>query len=221
MGLKGFERRLERLVEGVFARTFRSSLRPVELGRRLVREMDDQRTVAVGGGVAAPNHFSITLGPDDHAQLAEIGESMVRALGEEARTHAKEQGYRFLGPVEVIVKLDPDLGMGSFGLSARVKEGPGGTAGGSLVLPDGTRIALVGRPVVIGRATDAEIRLDQTSVSRRHAEVRPTTDGGWQVVDLGSTNGTRLNGAVVTGERRLNPDDSITVGDTVIRFEAG
>jgi hypothetical protein len=220
MGLKGFERRLERLVEGVFARTFRSSLRPVELGRRLVREMDDQRTVHVGGGVAAPNSFTITLGPDDHAQLAEIGESVVRALGDEARTHAKEQGYRFLGPVEVAVKLDPDLGLGSFGLSARFKEGPGGTAGGSLVLPDGTRIALVGEAITIGRATEAEIQLNETKVSRRHAQVRPTSDGGWMIADLDSTNGTRVNGAVVT-ERRLNPDDAISVGDTVIRFEAG
>ncbi len=220
MGLKGFERRLERLVEGVFARTFRSSLRPVELGRRLVREMDDQRTVEVGGGVAAPNSFTITLGPDDHAQMAEIGESLVRALSDEARTHAREQGYRFLGPVEVLVKLDPDLGLGSFGLSARFKEGPGGTAGGSLVLPDGARITLAGEPVTIGRATDVEIHLDETSVSRRHAQVRPTADGGWLVADLGSTNGTRVNGAVVT-ERKLSPDDAISVGDTVIRFEAG
>jgi hypothetical protein len=220
MGLKGFERRLERLVEGVFARTFRSELRPVELGRRLVREMDDQRTVGVGGAVAAPNVFTITLGPDDHAALAEIGESLVRALADEARTHAREQGYRFLGPVDVSVKLDPELGLGSFGLSARFKEGPGGTAGGSLVLPGGDRVALAGRPVVIGRATDVAIHLDESSVSRRHAEVRPTPDGGWMVADLGSTNGTRVNGAVVT-ERRLNPDDAITVGDTVIRFEAG
>ena len=72
MGLKGFERRLERLVEGVFAKTFKSSLRPVELGRRLIREMDDQRTVNVQGGVAAPNHFTITVGRDDYTQFAEI-----------------------------------------------------------------------------------------------------------------------------------------------------
>jgi len=220
MGLKGFERRLERLVEGVFARTFRSELRPVELGRRLVREMDDQRTVNVDGGVAAPNSFTITLGPDDHAQMAEIGESISRALADQARAHAREQGYRFLGPVEVTVKLDPDLGLGSFGLSARFKEGPGGTAGGSLVLPDGSRIQLVGNPVTIGRATDVEIHLNETSVSRRHAQVRPS-DGGWVVADLGSTNGTRVNGAMIAKERKLNPDDAISVGDTVIRFEAG
>src|SRR5258706_1204425 len=172
MSLKGFERRLERLVEGVFARAFKSSLRPVELGRRLIREMDDQRTVHVAGNVVAPNLFTITLGPEDHTQFVEIEESLVRALAEEARTHAREQGYTFLGPVEVVLRRDDDLGVGSFGLSARLKEGPGGTAAGALVLPDGSRIALVDGPIAIGRAANAAIRLSETSVSRQHAEVR-------------------------------------------------
>src|SRR5687767_13651239 len=131
MGLKGFERRLERLVEGVFARAFKSSLRPVELGRRLVREMDDQRTVNVRGQTAAPNDFTVTLGPDDHEQFAEIGESLTRELSEAARSHARDEGYVFMGPVEVHLNLDAELRTGSFGLSARFKEGAGGTSGGS------------------------------------------------------------------------------------------
>ncbi|MBW8825084.1 MAG: DUF3662 and FHA domain-containing protein [Acidobacteria bacterium] len=220
MGLKGFERRLERLVEGVFARAFKSSLRPVELGRRLIREMDDQRTVHVGGNVVAPNLFTITLGPEDHAQFTEIEESLLRALAEEARTHAREQGYTFLGPVEVVLQKDTDLGVGSFGLSARFKEGPGGTAGGTLLLPDDSRITLADSVVTIGRAANAAIRLTETSVSRQHAEIRPAGDGAWLVVDLGSTNGTRVNGSGIT-ERRLADGDSITIGDTTIRFEAG
>jgi len=219
MGLKGFERRLERLVEGVFARAFKSSLRPVELGRRLIREMDDQRTVDVRGNVAAPNHFTITLGPEDHAQFAEIEESLLRALADEARTHAREEGYAFMGPVEVVLNRDNELGVGSFGLSARFKEGPGGTAGGSIVLEDGQRLALSAEPLTIGRATDAMVRLTDTSVSRRHAEVRRTGDG-WSIVDLGSTNGTRVNGSPIT-ERRLQDGDTITVGDAALRFEAG
>lgn len=218
MGLKGFERRLERLVEGVFAKAFKSSLRPVELGRRLIREMDDQRTVNVQGGVAAPNHFTITLGPDDYAQFTEIEESLLRALADEARTHARDEGYVFMGPVEVALQRDPDLGVGSFGLSARFKEGPGGTSGGSLVLPDGQRLPLGDGTITIGRASDAAVRLSDTSVSRRHAEVRRTRDG-WTVVDLGSTNGTRINGVPVT-DRRLEDGDTITVGDASLRFEA-
>jgi hypothetical protein len=218
MGLKGFERRLERLVEGVFARAFRSSLSPVELGRRLIREMDDQRTVHVHGQMAAPNVFTITLGPDDHAQFAEIEESLTRALADEARTHAREQGYQFLGPVEVVLQRDADLGVGSFGLSARFKEGPGGAAGGALVLADGTRHPLAGDTVVIGRAPDAGVRLVDSSVSRRHAEVRRQGDG-WLVADLGSTNGTRVNGTVVR-EQRLADGDSVAIGDVTLRFEA-
>jgi len=219
MGLKGFERRLERLVEGAFARAFKSSLRPVELGRRLIREMDDQRTVNVRGNVAAPNHFTITLGPDDHAQFAEIEESLTRALADEARTHAREENYVFMGPVEVHLNKDPDLGVGSFTLSARFKEGAGGTTGGTLVLPDGGRVPLTGGPVLIGRATDATVRVSDSSVSRRHAEVRPAGDG-WTLVDLGSTNGTRINGAPIT-ERRLEDGDTIAVGDATLRYEAG
>lgn len=219
MGLKGFERRLERLVEGVFARAFKSSLRPVELGRRLVREMDDQRTVNVKGNMAAPNHFTLTLGPDDHAQFAEIEESLVRALADEARNHARDEGYVFMGPVEVLLKRDDELGVGSFGLSARFKEGAGGSAGGAVVLEDGRRVPLTDSPLVIGRATDAAVRLTDTSVSRRHAEVRPAA-GGWAIVDLGSTNGTRVNGTPVK-EGRLADGDTITVGDATLRFEAG
>ena len=218
MGLKGFERRLERLVEGVFARAFKSSLKPVELGRRLVREMDDQRTVNVQGNVAAPNDFTITLGPEDHEQFLEIEESLTRELSEAARTHARDEGYVFMGPVEVHLNLDPDLGTGSFGLSARFKEGVGGSAGGSIVLPDGKRVRLGNGTITIGRAAETEIRLSDTSVSRRHAEVRATGDG-WTVVDLGSTNGTKVNGTVVT-ERKLRDGDVISTGDSDLRFEA-
>jgi hypothetical protein len=218
MGLKGFERRLERLVEGVFARAFKSSLRPVELGRRLAREMDDQRTVNVQGNVAAPNDFTITLGPDDHEQFAEIEKSLTESLCDAAREHARDEGYAFMGPVEVHLNLDPDLRTGSFGLSARFKEGVGGSSGGSLALSDGTRVRLGDGVVTIGRAAECAVRLADTSVSRRHAEVRPTGDG-WTVADLGSTNGTKVNGAIVT-ERKLKDGDTISVGDSHIKYEA-
>jgi len=220
MGLKGFERRLERLVEGVFARAFKSTLKPVELGRRLVREMDDQRTVRVDGTVAAPNSFTITLGPEDHEQFASIEESLLRELGDAARTHARDEGYVFMGPVEVVLNRDDDLRAGSFGLSARFKEGAGGTQGGSIVAPDGTRTPLPAQgSITIGRAAESEIRLTDTSVSRRHAEVRANGDGSWTLVDLGSTNGTKVNGATVN-ERKLKDGDTISAGDSHLRFEA-
>ena len=193
-------------------------MRPVELGRRLIRELDDQRTVKVQGGVAAPNHFTITLGPEDYGQFTEIEESLLRALADEARTHARDEGYVFMGPVEVVLQRDPDLGVGSFGLSARFKEGPGGTSGGSLELGDGRRVVLGDGTITIGRAADVEVRLSDTSVSRRHAEVRRTGEG-WTIVDFGSTNGIRVNGVPIT-DRQLQDGDTITVGDASLRFEA-
>jgi hypothetical protein len=219
MGLKGFERRLERLVEGAFAKAFKSSLRPVELGRRLVREMDDQRTVNVQGNVAVPNSFTVSLGPDDHAEFAEIEQQLVRDLADAARQHARDEGYVFMGPVEVELRKDDDLGVGSFGLIARFREGPGGTGGGSLiVVADDRRVSLGDTPVSIGRSAECDVRLTDTSVSRRHAEVRRSGDT-WTIVDLGSTNGTRVNGAGVR-ERRLSDGDTIAVGDATLRFEA-
>jgi hypothetical protein len=218
MGLKGFERRLERLVEGVFARAFKSSLRPVELGRRLVREMDDQRTVNVRGATAVPNDFTLTLSPDDYEQLTEIGTSLSRELADAAREHARQEGYVFMGPVAVRLELGRDLGTGSFGLSARFKEGPGGGTGGTLVLASGVRVPLTAEVALIGRGSEAAVKLEDTSVSRRHAEVRSTPEG-FVVVDLGSTNGTRVNGVGVT-ERVLKDGDTLAVGDSQLRFEA-
>jgi hypothetical protein len=74
--LRSFERRLERLVEGVFARAFRSGLRPVEIGRRLVRELDDHRTIAVSGRTLVPNHFTVRLSADDHANFADMEDAL-------------------------------------------------------------------------------------------------------------------------------------------------
>ncbi|MDP8954927.1 MAG: FHA domain-containing protein [Actinomycetota bacterium] len=218
VGLKGFERRLERLVEGAFARAFKSSLRPVELGRRLTREMDHQRTVNVRGEMAAPNDFTVTLGPEDHSQFAEIGDSLSASLADAAREHARDEGYAFMGPVEVQIEVDPDLGAGSFGLSARFKEGVGGTGGGALVLSDGARVTLADTLITIGRSPDSSVHLPDSSVSRHHAEIRPAGDG-WLLADKGSTNGTRVNGATIT-QRRLADGDTITVGDVKLRFEA-
>jgi hypothetical protein len=218
MGLLGFERRLERLVEGVFSRAFSSGLRPIELSRRLAREMDDQRTVNVRGAVAAPNEFAIALAPEDHEQFAEVEGSLVRELEEAARTHARDQQYVFMGPVEVQVVVDERLRVGAFHVDARFKEGPQGAGAGALVLASGERHPLGREPLTIGRATSSDIVVVDSNASRTHARVEPEGDG-WAVVDLGSTNGTRVNGSTIS-RRRLVDGDEITVGTTRLRFEA-
>jgi hypothetical protein len=218
MGLQGIERGLERMVEGVFSRAFRSSLRPIELGRRLVREMDDHRSVDVKGHTIVPNDFTFTLSEQDHTTFAEIHDALVRELCDAAREYARDEGYTFMGPVEVELTVDPEMRPGRLGVTSRMHEAQGGVGTGALILPAGDRIPLSEKPVLIGRLPDCEITLADPNVSRRHAEVRPFGTG-FLVVDLGSTNGTRVNGASVS-EHQLKDGDAITVGATRIRFDA-
>ncbi len=217
MGLNQFEQRLERLVEGVFAKTFRSGLKPVELARRLTREMDLHRVVGVSG-LIAPNHFDIAISPSDYEQFESYAEALTRELSDAVRAHAREETYAFVGPVHVEINADEGVGVGEFLVASEIVEAPGGAAVGSLSLTDGTRIGIGEEPVSIGRLPECDVILGDPNVSRRHAEIR-RQGTGFVVVDLGSTNGTRVNGAGVK-ERRLNDGDEITVGGTKIRFEA-
>jgi hypothetical protein len=216
--LRSFERRLERMVEGVFARAFHSGLRPVELGRRLVREMDANRSVSVSGQVLVPNHFSITLSPQDAATFADVREALVSELCDAVRDHARDEGYAFMGPVRVELESNPAQRAGTFEVTARLRQGRGGVGAGSVVLPSGQRITLDEQLVRIGRLPDCGIQLADTNVSRHHAEIRPAGDG-FVVADLGSTNGTKVNGVRVT-ERLLRDADEITVGTTRLVFQA-
>jgi hypothetical protein len=217
MGLQQFERRLERLVEGVFAKAFKSGLQPVELGRRLTREMDANRTLGVRGPIA-PNHFTFELAPSDFERFRQFEAALRRELADAARQHARDEGYVFLGPVEVELAVDKSTSPGTFLLAGDVVSAPGGGVVGSLVLPDGRRVEVGDDPVTIGRMAECDITVADKNVSRRHAEIR-RADDAIVVVDLGSMNGTRVNGAGVK-ERVLSDGDQITMGTTTIRFEA-
>lgn len=216
MGLHGFERRLEALVEGVFSRAFRSGLQPVEIGRRLARELDDRRTVGIHGMIA-PNRFTVRLSPDDRERFGAFEDALVRELADAARAHARDEGYGFLGQVAVTLEEDPSLGRGHCAVNGEIVADPNGRVG-SLVTTDGRRIPIADRPVVIGRLSTCDIPLGDPQVSRRHAEVRRDAEG-FCVFDLGSTNGTAVNGAPVR-ERRLSDGDELRIGSATIRFEA-
>jgi hypothetical protein len=219
MGLQSFEHGLERMVEGVFSRGSRSSIRPVELGRRLLREIDDHRSVDVKGRRIVPNAFVIALSAKDHAGFADIDEALNAELCETAREYARSEGYHFMGAVSVELAVDNELKPGRFTVASRMKE-TGGPAGvGALVLPSGERIALGGQVVSIGRLTECTIPLTDGNVSRRHCEVR-SSSRGYVVVDLGSTNGTKVNGLRIQGEQALQDGDIVSVGSTHLRFEA-
>jgi hypothetical protein len=216
MGLQQFERRLERLVEGVFARAFRSGLQPVEVGRRLTREMDLRRTVAPRGTLT-PNEFSVVLSPSDRDRFAPIEDELIAELVSVARDHAKAENYVLLGPISVTIEADQELSPGMLLVAGEMARAAPAAAG--LVLPDGRRIPVGPRPVAIGRLPDCDLVLADPNVSRRHAEVRQSEDGAYLISDMGSTNGTKINGIPVTGSQLLRPGDKISVGATTIGFE--
>jgi len=218
VGLKGFERRLERAVEGTFSRVFKSGLRPVEIGRRLTREMDLNRSIDVRGRTVVPNHFTVMLSAEDHAAFGEIADTLARELAEAAREHARDENYSFLGPVQVQLETVDVIRTGTCQVTARLREGQGGAGAGSLVLPTGDRITLGEGTVTIGRRAESTIVLGDPNVSRNHAEIRPHGNG-WLVVDLGSTNGCRVNGVRVSS-KVLDDGDDVSFGNTHIRFEA-
>jgi hypothetical protein len=218
MGTQGFEGRLERMVEGTFSRLFKSSVKPVEFGRKLQREMDAHRSVGVNGRTIVPNWYRFCVSPEDHDQLADFLGTLRRELADAAREHARDERYSFVGPVEVVIDGDPGVRTGVLTVESRLMEGEGGSPPGALVLPTGDRVPLGEYIVSVGRQHDCTIVLADPNVSRRHAEVRPSGDG-FVVVDLGSTNGTKVNGARVA-EHHLHDGDAVSFGNTVMHFEA-
>lgn len=237
MGLQQFEERLERLVEGTLAKPFRSNLQPVEIGRRLTREMDLHRRVGVRG-LIAPNSFAVTLATADVERFSNFIDALCRELAEAAREHARIENYALVGPVDVQIYEGERLRPGRFAISAEVVEGADVVEGSALdeetrvgsgtgvsappapaavVLPDGKRVVIGADPVVIGRLPDCAVVLSDPNVSRRHAEVRRVADAV-VVRDLGSTNGTRVNGTPVH-EQALSSGDVISLGSSTVTFD--
>ena len=205
------------MVEGVFSRGSHSSIRPVELGRRLLREMDDHRSVDVKGQRIVPNDFTFHLSAKDHTGFADIDDALNSELCETAREYARAEGFNFKGPVKVTMTVDNNLKPGRFTITSHMREAGGGPA--MLVLPSGERVTLNDRVVTIGRLPDCTIALPDANVSRRHTEVHHRGNA-FVIVDLGSTNGTKINGTRIDNERTLSDGDIVSVGSTHLRFEA-
>ena len=217
MVLRNFEDRLERLVEGMFARAFRSGLQPVELGRKLVKEIDASRTLDVRGRTLAPNRFVIRVSPEDMQRFAQVQQSLVQELHATVREHANNEGLTFLGRVSVELSEDPDLKVGLFRVHPSYDERvlldePNAW----LEAPDGHQHFIKGGVSTIGRLSESDIVINDQNVSRRHAELHAVGDT-YELVDLGSTNGSKVNGQRV-GRHVLADGDQVTFGAITLRF---
>ena len=211
------ERRLERFVEGTVGRFFRGGVRPVEIGHRIARAMADSRSVGVKGQPVVANHFTVRLAHDDIDRFAEVHDSLVRELCDATRDHAREEGWAFMGPVQVEIESDDSLRGGAIKVDARMKEADGRV--GVLLLPTGQQVVLGEYRVTMGRLAECTISFDDPNISRVHAEIRPDGDG-FLLTDNGSTNGTTVNGSPITAHRLID-GDRIDLGATTLEFRAG
>jgi hypothetical protein len=249
--LQRFERRLEGLVSGVFARAFKGDVEPIELAAALKREIDNTARILSRDRRLVPNQFMIELGPSDFERLNAYGQTLSHELANELRDHADIQRYTFSGPIEIQLTQHDELPTGKFQIrSATVgtPQRPRPPAGNP---PSGDHTVLQSAPVqpppapppvrrgapqvmlevngrrrpinppgvVLGRGTDADIQINDPGVSRRHAEIRLMPEGpeGVKVVlvDLGSTNGTLVNGRRAA-EAELTDGSTVRIGNTTM-----
>lgn len=221
--LSEFEDRIGSAIEGVFAGVFRSPVQPVELARALARAADDSRSLGVAT-VYIPTAYTIALSAEDSANLGAFRATLAGELATYLADHARENGYHLPERPRIDFAVHDDLRLGRFRVSASPAEklaqksahsadrppapGPGMA---TVTMGDlGHDVALGGDEVLVGRLAECQIHMDDANVSRRHAAfIR--LDDGWAITDLGSTNGTRVNGVSVE-RARLRDGDVIEIG---------
>ena len=212
--LDNFERGLERAVNGAFAKTFKSGLQPIEITSALRRELDTKAAVVARDRILVPNKFVVKLSTEDYDRMDALGSSLIDELTTLVQQHATAQHYAFAGGVSVSLQKQSTLSKGMIEIeSINVK----GTVSWVPVLDiAGKRYPIRKSRTVIGRGSDADITVDDSSISRKHVEVLWDGKRG-QVNDLGSTNGSLLNGEKVA-KAPLSPDSVIDIGRTRIVF---
>jgi hypothetical protein len=236
-----FEERLERAVEGFFARLFRSGVHPVEIGKRLLRVMEDGRTVALRR-TYVPNVYRITIGHQDYERLANLEAKLIEELEIFVGEAARQRQWALPDSPRVSFATDAKLGQGEFRIQAEAvslraederpkplqqqpreqepEPVPSGPPTLALLSEDQPVKTLpVERRIRIGRQSDNDLVVADPGVSRHHAEVI-NESGTCTLRDLGSTNGTYVNGSVVH-EHALRDGDRISVGSTVVEFRRG
>lgn len=222
------------MFEGFFARAMPGGgIEPVELGKRMVRAMEEQKTVSVAN-VYVPNEFTFFLSSKDMERLKPFENALGQELGAVARKAAANEGWRLLGPPTIRLIEDDDQAPRTFRVEAAVVEGEDVEADQAgphtqllqMASEQDAELIVLGskrRPyplskdaLSIGRLDACDIVLSDPGVSRKHAEVRREGDE-WVVIDLGSTNGTIVNGKAVR-RHRLAEGDRIEVGETTIEY---
>lgn len=222
--LDRFEQRIDRLVHGAFAKAFESDVQPVEIAAALQSETDDRAMIVGAGRTVVPNVFTVDLSDSDFNRLSAYDQPLRDELASALLEHITDQRYTTLGKISVAFANDSQLTTGVFRVSAEVRDDSGGevqsveaavTRRGPHVVINGFAHPLTRQRTLIGRGADADIKLEDTGVSRHHCEIELTMPPVLR--DLRSTNGTWVAGDRVI-QQELAADTDITVGSTVIQF---
>ena len=236
------ERSMENIFDGLFSRAFKSGVKPLQLGRKLLQIVDSERDVDAQGRRVVPNSYLIQLSPEDREGFADVEPTLLQELTVALREYISQEGYHVEGKARVALRTNPDLRRGKFDIDCRnitpeaaPAEAPETPAPAApllaavpsafdrppavLSLPNGQRIELHEGHYVLGRHLENDIVLNDTNVSRKHAEF-VCAAGEVVVRDLGSTNGTKVNGVLITGEQLLQHGDVVNFGTAQVRFEA-
>ena len=230
------ERGIEKAVRNVFSTGSRARVEPVEIASKLRRELDNQSITIAAGRTLAPNVFDVLLSNDDFARAQEWGTPLAEELCDVVIQHVRSQGYTLQGPVRISFRRNDEERAGHFEIASRTEKSDGGAPAPQASRPNlpaaparqptrlqpvldigGQRYSLNAQSVVLGRSSEADILVDDTGVSRKHLEVR-TQNGTTWAVDLGSTNGSYVNGHKVDGSVELTDGSTITMGRTKIIF---
>ncbi|UPK75103.1 DUF3662 and FHA domain-containing protein [Nocardioidaceae bacterium SCSIO 66511] len=228
--LQRFEQRLEDAVSGAFARAFRSAVQPVEIAAALQREIDNSAQVLARNRYLVPNAFTVELSSADFERLSPYGGTLSAELTNLVNEHVNEQRYTLAGPLRIDFEERLDLSTGRFRVHSQAKASVTPVAGQSLsdtaigrapvlIEVNGVRHPIEPPGLVLGRGTDADLRINDPGVSRRHAEIRISLMGqqvSVSVVDLGSTNGIVVDGQRVT-QAMLRDGSEIRMGNTTIK----
>jgi len=228
-GIQKFEQRLESMISGAFARAFRSAVQPVEIAAALQRECDNNAQILSRERRLVPNAFHDELSITDLDRLAPYDTALADDLTGQLQEHADAQGYSFPGPISIEFEESGDLTTGRFRIRSRAQARVTGNAthtqvsrARAILEVNGTRQPLHPPGVVVGRGNDADLRINDPGVSRRHIEFRVaartigTREGVHiEVHDLGSTNGMLVNGQKMS--RSIADDGTeVRIGNTTL-----
>jgi hypothetical protein len=245
--LRNLESKIAGLVEGTFSRAFRSEVRPVEIARKLAREMEEHKSSSLSR-TYVPHEYRVYLSPRDRERFAGYESALADELAGYLLEHARRERLTLTARPAIEFETDERLGLGEFGiqtglvhpveeppepepdssgrtmiysnaerLAEPLQERAQSRAETALLLLDGKRLLVGPAGLTLGRSRQCDVVLEDPNVSRRHAEIRPR-GGSWVLTDLGSTNGSRINGRPVEGSEVVRDGDEIEVGATVLRF---